>query len=145
MALSKDKLKELEYLRNRSICIIDFMLKENSGDPMLTQYRQIIENAYNEINLRGMKILSRDINAWAKGLPQKQIKELEVLLASKFAEDLSGDKTTHETIRQLLKKGKVSNEEEYRIVHEYLQDISKGDTFFDNLFELEVLLRTYKV
>lgn len=63
------------------------------------------------------------MNAWAKGLPQKDIKELELLLSKKFGENLSGDKITHTVIKQVLKKGKIENEESYRVIYEYLQDI----------------------
>lgn len=138
------EMSELEYLRDRSLLIIDFILNKNVGDSMMQQFKSVIQETYVKGNLKGLKTLSRDMNAWAKGLPQKDIKELELLLAEKFGENLSGDKITHTVIKQVLKKGKIENQENYRVVYEYLQDISATDPFYENMVELETLLETYQ-
>ncbi len=137
-------MSELEYLRDRSLLIIDFILNKNVGDSMMQQFKSVIQETYVKGNLKGLKTLSRDMNAWAKGLPQKDIKELELLLAEKFGENLSGDKITHTVIKQVLKKGKIETQENYRVVYEYLQDISATDPFYENIVELETLLETYQ-
>jgi hypothetical protein len=137
-------MNELEYLRDRSLLIIDFILNKNVGDSMMQQFKSVIQETYAKGNLKGLKTLSRDMNAWAKGLPQKDIKELELLLSEKFGENLSGDKITHTVIKQVLKKGKIENGESYRVIYEYLQDISATDPFYENIVELENLLETYQ-
>lgn len=135
---------ELEYLRDRSLLIIEFLLNKNVGDSMMQQFKSVIQETYAKGNLKGLKTLSRDMNAWAKGLPQKDIKELEMLLAEKFGENLSGDKITHTVIKQALKKRKIESNESYRVVYEYLQDISSTDPFYENTTELENLLEAYQ-
>jgi hypothetical protein len=137
-------INELEYLRDRSLLIIDFLLNKNVGDSMMQQFKSVIQETYAKGNLKGLKTLSRDMNAWAKGQPQKDIKELEMLLAEKFGENLSGDKITHTVIKQALKKGKIESNENYRVVYEYLQDISPTDPFYENTAELENLLEAYQ-
>lgn len=79
-----------------------------------------------------------------KGCPKKEIVELEKLLASEFGENLSGDKITQKSIEELLKRGVFREEEEYRVIYEYLQDISDGDPFSDQTEKLESLLNTYQ-
>ena len=135
---------ELQYLRDRSLMIIEFILSKNAGNPMMEQFKSVIQETYTKRNLKGLKTLTRDINAWAKGLPQRDIKELELLLAEKFGENLSGDKITHAVIKQVLKKGKIENEENYRVVYEYLQDITATDPFYEKVNELESLLEIYR-
>jgi hypothetical protein len=135
---------ELEYLRDRSLLIIDFLINKNVGDSMMQQFKSVIQETYNKGKLKGLKTLSRDMNAWAKGLPKKDIEELEILLEEKFGENLSGDKITHTVIKQVLKKGKIESEENFRVVYEYLQDISPTDPFYENTVELENLLETYQ-
>ena len=137
-------MNELEYLKDRSLLIIEFILSKNVGDPMMEQFKAVIEQTYNKQNLKGLKTLSRDMNAWAKGLPQKDIKELETLLADKFGENLSGDKITHAVIKQILKKGKIESKENYRVVYDYLQDISDSDPFYSKITELESMLEVYQ-
>ncbi len=137
-------MSEIEYLRDRSLLIIDFILNKNVGNPMMQQFKSVILETYSKGSLKGLKTLSRDMNAWTKGLPQKDIKELELLLSEKFGENLSGDKITHTVIKQVLKKGNIENEESYRVIYEYLQDISATDPFYENILELENLLETYQ-
>ena len=136
-------MNEIEYFRDRSLIIIEFMLSKNPGNPIMEEFKSVIKQTYDKGNLAGLKTLSRDMNAWAKGLPQKDTKELELLLLEKFRENLSGDKITHAVIKQVLKKGKIEKEENYRIVYEYLQDISTSDPFYEKINELEYLLNTY--
>lgn len=138
-----ERINELEYLSKRSKLIVDFIISKNPQDPILHQYKTIIENAVKKKDLRGMRIIARDTNAWAKGLSQKEIIELEEKLFSEFKENLSGDKVTLKTIDELLTRGTIQTEDEYRIIHDYLQDLSKGDPFFERISELESLLNTY--
>jgi hypothetical protein len=137
-------MNELEYLQDRSLLIIDFILNKNVGNPIVQQFKSVIQETYAKSNLIGLKILSRDINAWAKGLSKKDIKELELLLAEKFGENLSGDKITHYVIKQVLKNGKIESEESYRVIYEYLQDISATDPFYEKKLELKALIKIYK-
>ena len=137
-------LSELEYLRDRTFLIIDFISNKNGGNLMMQQFKSVIQDTYSKGNLKGLKTLSRDMNAWAKGLPQEDIKELEIMLADKFGENLSGDKITHTLINQAIKKMKIDSSENYRVVYEYLQDISPLDPFYDKIDELEILLKAYK-
>lgn len=137
-------MNELEYLQDRSLLIIDFILNKNVGNPIVQQFKSVIQETYAKSNLKGLKTLSRDINAWAKGLSKKDIKELELLLAEKFGENLSGDKITHYVIKQVLKNGKIESEENYRVIYEYLQDISATDPFYEKKLELKALIKIYK-
>jgi hypothetical protein len=137
-------MNELEYLQDRSLLIIDFILNKNVGNPIVQQFKSVIQETYAKSNLKGLKTLSRDINAWAKGLSKKDIKELELLLAEKFGENLSGDKITHYVIKQVLKNGKIESEESYRVIYEYLQDISATDPFYEKKLELKALIKIYK-
>ena len=137
-------MSELEYLHDRSLLIIDFILNKNVGNPIMQQFKSVIQETYAKSNLKGLKTLSRDINAWAKGLPKEDFKELELLLAEKFGENLSGDKITHNVIKQALKNGKIESEESCRVIYEYLQDISATDLFYENILELETLLEIYQ-
>jgi hypothetical protein len=137
-------MSELEYLQDRSLLIIDFILNKNVGNPIVQQFKSVIQETYAKSNLKGLKTLSRDINAWAKGLPKKDINELELLLAEKFGENLSGDKITHYVIKQVLKNGKIESEESYRVIYEYLQEISATDPFYVKKLELKALIKIYK-
>lgn len=111
---------------------------------MIKQFRTVIQDSYDKSNLKGLKTLSRDMNAWAKSLSEKDMKELEILLEKKFGESLSGDKITRKLIEEILRKGSIENAYEYRVVYDYLQEISDKDPFYEKLLELENLLEKYQ-
>ena len=140
--LTPKQKKELEYLKNRSLLIIDYIIDKDSN-PIILQMRETIKIAFEKNDLKGLKEISRDMNAWAKSLSTEDTKELEKLLAGRFREDLTGDQLTLTIIQEIIKKGEIRNEEEYRIMHEYLQDISEKDVFFDKRLKLEKLLKGY--
>ncbi len=136
-------LNELQYLYERSIAIVDYMLSLEVNDIFLQQMRAIIEKTFAEGHLKGMRTLSRDVNAWAKGLPQSKINELETILRQSHGETLSGDKPTHQVLASTLRIGKIEDALSCRIVSEYLQDIQPGDSYFENVDELRKMLSEY--
>lgn len=138
-----EKEKELEYLGKRSERIIDFMISLGPVNSILLKYKLIIKNVVKKKDLRGLRMVSRDLNEWAKGLSQKEILELDRILKLEFNENLSGDKLTDNTIEKLLTNGIIQTEDEYRIVQECLNDISNGDLLFKKKKDLEALLKTF--
>ena len=143
MKSKSTSIEEMEYLRARSAFIMEFIASKDVGNPLYEQVMQIIQNAFDKKNISGLKSLSRDVNEWASGIPQRDIVELEVLLKEKYGEKLSGDKITLSTLGLIMKRGKIENAEEYRIVHELLNDISTTHPFYQNIGELQSLLVSY--
>jgi hypothetical protein len=76
-------------------------------------------------------------------MPLGEIKQLEELLFKRYGESLASDKPTHRTILEILNKGKINNEDEYRVVQEYLRDITDGDPYFDKISEMEELMEEF--
>lgn len=139
-----DKVK-LEYLNDRCQTIINFMLSKSKNDLFLIKFKNILESTYSKSDLKGIKVLSRDINAWAKSLPKDELKELQIILNDRFDENLSGDKENIRNLRTILVKGKICNKNEFRMVSEYLKDISDNDIFFERIQEMEELLYNYNL
>lgn len=66
------------------------------------------------------------------------------MLQENFGENLSGDKTTHAVVKQVLKRGMIENQESYRVIYEYLLDISPTDPYYEDIEQLETLLENYQ-
>lgn len=139
--LSRDQ--ELLYLRDRCLSIIRFVRKA-TGEELMDQLEQIVIETYSKGNMRGMRMVSRDVNAMAKSLQHVDVLELEKMLAQQFGEDLQGDRTTLRTVRKVLERGIIESVESYRTVHEYLQDILPEDPYFARIDELHRLLNSYR-
>ncbi|MCO6465703.1 MAG: hypothetical protein J5I53_03715 [Bradyrhizobiaceae bacterium] len=137
---------EMRYLLNRCLTIVHFM-QDYADERMKRQFLDAVEAIVREThakgNVAGMRVLSRDINAMAKAMPAGRITELEAKLAVEFGDDLAGDGNTIRTIMSVLQERSIENEDDYRIVHEYLQDISTTDPFYDRIEDLNDILLAY--
>ncbi len=134
----------LEYLRDRSILIVDYMLQINPENLPLRQVRAVIETTFENGDLKGMKLISRDVNAWSNGMSKSEILGLENVLKKYNNENLSGDKLTVDSIKEVLQRNKILHLNEFRLVKEYLNDISKESVFWDKADIMEELLKEFK-
>jgi len=139
------KDKDIKYLYERSLLIIDFMLIKSNYDSSIMSCKNILENTYKNNNLRDLKTLSSDISAWSKGMPKNEILELKSLLSHNFGEKQIEDKFNISIINKILKEGKISNEEDYRIIFELLNDITPNDKYYKKLIELELIVQNYNL
>jgi hypothetical protein len=135
--------KDIDYLYQRSIIIIHFLLSKSKDDSIIRQLETVVNDAYKSKKVKDLKSLSRDLNSWAKGLSRNDGKELELILKDKFQDTLSGDAITINAIQELLNNEKIENEESYRIIHEYLLEITKDDLFYERKPALENLIKEY--
>ncbi|WP_366185448.1 hypothetical protein [Flavobacterium ovatum] len=136
-------IKEIDYLYQRATIIIHFLLSKSKDGSIIRQFETVVNDAYKNKKVKDLKSLSRDLNSWAKGLSRNDGKQLELILKDKFEDDLSGDSVTINAIQDLLNKGKIQNEESYRIIHEYLLEITKDDLFYERKPALENLIKEY--
>ena len=136
-------MKDLQYLYDRSLLIVDFLLLKNPNDIFLKEARDIMLKTFERKNLKGMMTISRDMNAWAKVLSTEEKRNLEKLLYSKFGENLFGDKIALSVIDNILNRKSINNDEEYRIVCEYLNDIDETDEFYNQIDELVKFQNAY--
>lgn len=136
-------MDQLDYLYDRSLLIINFMLNCYPDDNYVKSFKEIITTTYIKKDLKQLKTLSRDINSWAKGLSNKQIHELEIKLKDNFGENLSGEKITTLQVKKVLKDKKINTEEDYRVLHEYVSDISSNDSLYKKREDIELMLMEY--
>lgn len=138
---------EMGYLLDRCLTIVRFM-QDYADEQTKRQFLDVVEGIVREThakgNVAGMRTLSRDINAMAKAMPAGRITELEARLAVEFGDDLAGDRNTIRTIMSVLQEGAIKNEEDFRIVHEYLQDVSTTDPFYGRIQDLNEILLAYQ-
>ena len=127
--MKTNKKEELDYLKKRSCYIMQYIIELDERNQTLKPMIDIIEKGYINKDLRGLRILSRETNAWGKDLPKEHVDELNQLLLKEFGEDLSGDKNEIRIIKKVLKQKGVKTLEEYRIIHDYLSDMVEDDKY----------------
>ncbi len=135
--ITAKQLKELEHIKEWCLTIIDFMTLHYGKSQVFKQYLDIIIDGYQNQNLSGLKYIYRDTNEWAKGISRTDLDELNKLLHDKFGESLVKKNNENlSEIKKVVKKGKISNEDEYRLL------LSRVDEIYENKNkekELEIL------
>lgn len=142
--LNDRQIKELSQIKEWCLAILNFMISKNGETPGLKMFVEVITDSYQKQNLKGLKYVNKDINEWARGLPLSDVDELNKLLWNRFGEDLS--KQTNRNlvkIAQIIKKGKIANEDEYRLLLIRVDEIYKDESKQDELQTLNNLLADY--
>jgi len=122
--LNEKQIKELFHTKDWCLTILDFIISRNKHLPELNIFVELINNAYDEQNLRGMRYVIKDINEWAKGMPQSDFVDLNTILQDKFGEDLIiSANRDFSKVNQVIRKGKISSDDEYRLLLSRVDEI----------------------
>lgn len=106
--LNEKQILELTHIRDWSITMIDFIISKNPDELGIVSFRNVINEAYEGQNLRGIKYLFKDMNEMAKSMRVGEIDGLNKLLLKKFGEDLNLQKSKDLVkINQIIKKAKL--------------------------------------
>jgi CHAD domain-containing protein len=86
--LSSAEERELEYLRSRSLLILDFLV-EHSDEPFPSapELRDIVEQTGRAGDLRGMRIIRSEFLDMSRALPTEHQRALAELLKAQAADD----------------------------------------------------------
>lgn len=143
--ITEKQLEELEYIKEWCHAIIIFMTKIGGESPIFTQYVEVINDSYQKQNLKGLRYCLKDVNEWAKGLSKKDVEELNIVLENKFGINLSdANNKALKKISTIVKRGKINNEDEYRLLTSRVDEIYANDQKKAELESLNKLLAEYE-
>jgi hypothetical protein len=82
----KIKLLDIDQMMLRGIFILDFLSKEDNStvENFIDPFKKIIYETHSAGNLRGMRLLFKDINERSKALSPLKFGQLEKELRAKF-------------------------------------------------------------
>lgn len=120
----KKSMDELQYMKDWCIAILEYMSKRYNLKEFYQGKIDRILLAAETNNKRGLKLAYRDINEDARELPENFLIELNGMLQDKFGKSLIDEKKIIEKmITKIMKRGRINNEDEYRIVTSYINEI----------------------
>ena len=136
--------KELVYLKEQSLTILNFMIKKNGEMPMFDEFKKVIHETFEKKNIKGLNYLNKDIIEWSKGLSQIDSVSLNELLIKKFGKHLSqSDNKITVEINRIIKRGKINNEKEYNLLLEKIEGIYLDIARKDEVEVINCLLANY--
>ena len=145
--LNEKQLEELTHIRDWCLTIVDFMIRKYGGQLIFTaMLKDVINNEYDAQNLRGMRCVYRDMNEGTGALSLREIEELNKILYAKFGEDLhTCSKRNLSKINKIIKRGRIANEDEFRLVLGRVDEIYADSTKEEEVEMLNVLLKEFEL
>lgn len=141
-----DKLNpELEYLRKRCLIILRYFYEKYGQLEIYQNAMAAMEIEFKNDNLKVLRHTSKDMSSWLSEMPVKDSLELASILKRELGEDISMiEKKCLDAINKVLRKGRISNLEEYELLASRVDEIYADTSMSDQVFLLNRLLNEYK-
>ena len=144
--LGLDKTADYETLKEWCLTVFDYLLKQDSHYVMLVDYgKNIIAILDKKKKKNDMRALYKELHLNVRELPPNQIEELNQILTEKFGHNLADvAKMETKAIEKIIKRGRIRNDTEYRLVWQREDEIYTDDSQFEYAETLRKLLSDYE-
>ncbi len=135
---------DFEYIKGWCLFVVQY-LTEKSPNVLMGEFKNNIKGLTNsKKSLRQLKTLKKDLTEWARGLSEDDIHELNNLLSENFEENLEDVNFKSLTeVKHIVKRGKINNEDEFRLLMARVEEIYADDTKKAELENINKLLADY--
>jgi len=114
----------MSFIKDWSLEIMDFLEEVYPTDETSEAFRQIINDASDKGDISGLRILYNDVNEMAHGVSKSNLVVLNRKLNIKFGMGLDTVKKDNMVrIREILQKGYLESDDEYRFVSALIDEI----------------------
>lgn len=137
-------MENIELLKNKILLFNDFLV-EKLGMPreFFIETNNLIEMAYQEKNVKVLKSGDKEIYLQLKEMPLQMQLELKELFKRKLNLDLDVlQKLFDKNIEKIIKRGKILNDDEYRILLDRMDNLTAVKTE-DEIKKINDLLIDY--
>jgi len=122
--ITQKKITEMSFIKDWSLEIMDFLEEVYPTDETSEAFRQIINDASDKGDISGLRILYNDVNEMAHGVSKSNLVVLNRKLNIKFGMGLDTVKKDNMVrIREILQKGYLESDDEYRFVSALIDEI----------------------
>lgn len=122
--ITQKKITEMSFIKDWCLVIMDFLEEVYPTDETSEAFRQIINDASDKGDIRGLRILYNDVNEMVHGISKSNLVVLNRKLNIKFGMDLDTVKKDNMVrIREILQKGYLESDDEYRFVSSMIDEI----------------------
>jgi hypothetical protein len=144
------KNQELKLLKDKCLFYTRFVIQKLSGSPELIkgleETSRLVEKAYQDEKIKPLKAMSAEIDDQViRHMPLSMAVEFKNLIKEKLKiayDDV--DKAHLKIIERILKKEKISNTEEYKLIVSRIDEIFTDVTKAQELRRLNALLVEYE-
>ena len=141
-----NKILQEKILLDELINIIKRIKINDSASGKMAAYLQsLINQSYSFYDLKGLQSIKNDLIEMLKDVPSSEIQRLDEALIQKIGLSYSQiDGQSAKRIKTILKRGKINNDEEFRFIQSYLNELKDTSLPESDLNRMEELLIKYK-
>lgn len=147
---------ETLFIRKWCLTILDFIYSDNVIHTDVIELRKqafdektktrYLEQTTPGIYLKGLRQAFNDINDMALNAPNQLLEKLNNTLFTQFGQDLSTySQNNSSRLEEIVKRGKIINDEEFRFVEQKVSDICQIDAQSQQVIILNNLLAAYYI
>jgi len=141
--LNVEQLKELHLLKEKCSIILKTIFEDSPADiSMLDQYEKVINACCQKNDIKGLRMVAKDIEEWTKGLDQAKKDKIDEKLKLKFNIGSSIDEEER-NVSRILKNGKINTDSEYRLMINWVEVIYADQSKKDELNKINFLLSKF--
>jgi hypothetical protein len=101
-----------------------------------------VDAALGRSDLRGLKMVRRDLTEWVRGLSGGEVAKLDALLRAQFGEGLTDEaKAQRKEVQNIVRRGCIETDDEYRLLVSYLDEIYRDPSRKEEVEAINALLR----
>lgn len=136
---------QFKELKEWCLFILTFIYELSPNQVLSDSIEQIKSMSVSRKSINELYHLRNDLNEWTNGLSIENCKALNQLLLDQFGKDLSFySKEKFRKINQIMKRGKISSDEEFRMIDERVNEICQSEHNKSELEKLNDLLLKYE-
>lgn len=141
---SQDRTAELSALRDRCVAIVRFIAELGDPGDLFAQTEEAIHAAFERGDLRGLKMVSKDVDEWAKALSSSQRAKLDDVLRSRFGAECRNAKEEARELARILQRGTITDREEYSLLSRRADEICADGSKSGELEKINELLAAFE-
>lgn len=138
-------IEEMSQLRDWSVAIARFIGSIPEAASLSRQMEEVIHQAFERRDLRGLRMVARDVAEWATDLSPEQQQQLDALLVSRFGRGLKDQrKDVEREIARILRRGQIETEGEYRLLMARVDEIYADESKAEELEQINRLVLAFR-
>jgi hypothetical protein len=135
---------ELSAIRQRCITILDFLVRTGERSGLVDKIRQVVQTSYERHDLRGLRMVVRDLEESISALPARKQKELDAVLHQQGQLTRTESKeNVRRRVEGIVQNGKIRNAREFALLLNWADAIHADDSKREDLEQIDLLLAAF--
>jgi hypothetical protein len=142
---SPSRPEELLQLRDWCTAIVRYIASLSAPEPLFVGMEEAIDRAFERRDLRGLRMVARDLAEWASDLSPEHQEQLDGQLLAQLGRGLrDARQDAQNEVSRILRRGQIDTADECRLLMSRADEIYADDSKRAELERINALLAAYE-